>query len=110
MLFMMFCVMLAVSSAWAQETKKKSKKETTTFLIENMSCENCIRKIERNIAFEKGVTDLICDLPTRTVRVTYRTDQTNEQKLIAAFAKIDKPARALSDDEIPETVRNRRKR
>jgi Cu2+-exporting ATPase len=101
-LFIMLSAVIALSSASAQETKKKSKKVTTTFLIENMSCENCIRKIEKNIAFEKGVTDLICDLSTRTVKVTYRVDKTDEEKLIAAFEKIDKKARALKADEIPD--------
>jgi Cu2+-exporting ATPase len=103
-LFMMLGAIIVLSSASAQETKKKSKKETITFLIENMSCENCIKKIEKNIAFERGVTDLICDLSTHTVKVTYRVDKTDEKKLIAAFEKIDMKARALKDDEKPEAV------
>ena len=100
----MFCAIFAISAASAQETKKKSKKETTTFLIENMHCENCIKKIEKNIAFEKGVTDLTCDLSTLTAKVTYRPDKTDEKKLIAAFEKIDMKARALKEGEKPETV------
>jgi Cu2+-exporting ATPase len=105
----MLSVVIGLSSASAQETKKKSKKETVTFLIENMSCENCIKKIEKNIAFEKGVTDLICDLPTRTAKVTYRTDKTDEKKLIAAFEKIDMKAKALKDGEKPEATNDGRK-
>lgn len=104
----MLCAMLALSAASAQETKKK--KETVTFFIENMDCENCIRKIEKNIAFEKGVTDLKCDLSTRTVKVTYRTDKTDVKKLIAAFDKIDKKAKALNEDEKPETKPDGHKR
>ncbi|HCC53168.1 MAG TPA: cation transporter [Porphyromonadaceae bacterium] len=105
-LVIMFCAICAISSASAQETKKKSKKETTTFLIENMKCENCIKKIEKNIAFEKGVTDLTCDLSTLTATVTYRTDKTDEKKLITAFEKIDMKAKALKKEEKPEVKHN----
>jgi Cu2+-exporting ATPase len=103
-LVILFCAVVAISSAFAQETKKKSKKETTTFLIENMQCENCIKKIEKNIAFEKGVTDLTCDLSTHTAKITYRTDKTDEKKLITAFEKIDMKAKALKEGEKPEVI------
>ena len=102
-LIIVFCSVFAVSLASAQETKKKSKKETVTFFIESMDCENCIKKIEKNIAFEKGVTDLTCDLSAKTVKVIYRTDKTNVKKLLAAFDKIDKKAKVLKEDEKPET-------
>ncbi|MDR0573150.1 MAG: heavy-metal-associated domain-containing protein [Tannerella sp.] len=102
-LTVILCATFAFSWASAQETKSKSKKETTKFLIENMQCENCIKKIEKNIAFEKGVTDLKCDLNTHTVEVTYRSDKTTDEKLITAFKKIDMQAKVLKEGEIPET-------
>lgn len=101
-LVMMVCAMVTFSVACAQETKKKSNKETITFLIENMHCENCIKKIEKNIAFEKGVTDLKCDLSTLTAEVTFRTDKTTEAKLVTAFDKIGMNARALADGKKAE--------
>jgi Cu2+-exporting ATPase len=104
----MLSVVIGLSSASAQETKKKSKKETVTFLVENMNCENCIKKIEKNIAFEKGVTDLTCDLSTHTAKVTYRTDKTDEKKLVAAFEKIDMKAKALKDGEKSEATDDKR--
>ncbi len=101
-LLFMLCAMFTFSLASAQETKNKSKKETTKFLIENMHCDNCIKKIEKNIAFEKGVTDLKCDLNTHTVEVTYRSDKTTDEKLITAFKKIDMQAKVLKEGETPE--------
>lgn len=102
-LLLMLCAIFTCSVTSAQDgAKKKSKKETTKFLIENMHCENCVKKIEKNIAFEKGVTDLKCDLATTTVEVTYRTDKTTEEKLIEAFKKIDMNARKLKEGEKPE--------
>ena len=101
-LLMMACAMITFSMTYAQETKKKSSKETVTFLIENMHCQNCINKIEKNIAFEKGVTDLKCDLSTLTAEVTFRSDKTSEDKLVAAFDKIGMKARPLAEGEEPE--------
>ena len=75
-----------VSMTFAQEAKKK--KDSVTFFIEAMDCDHCIKKIEKNIAFEKGVTDLKCDLSTRTAIVTYKTDKTSKTRLAAAFKKI----------------------
>ena len=66
---------------------EKKKKDSVTFFIEAMDCDHCIKKIEKNIAFEKGVTDLKCDLSTRTAIVTYKTDKTSKTRLAAAFKK-----------------------
>ena len=71
---------------FAKDANKK--KDSVTFFIEAMDCDHCIKKIEKNIAFEKGVTDLKCDLSTRTAIVTYKTDKTSKTRLAAAFKKI----------------------
>ena len=101
-LLTMVCIVVAFSMSYAQDAPPKNKKETVTFLVENMHCDNCIKKIEKNIAFEKGVTDLACDLSTLTAEVTYRTDRTTEDKLIAAFQKIGMNARVLAEGEEPK--------
>lgn len=89
------CALLTCSISFAQETQKK--KETVTFFIESMNCEHCIKKIEKNIAFEKGVTDLQCDLTTRTAKVTYKTDKTSKTRLASAFQKIGMEAVPVDD-------------
>ena len=87
-LFILLCVVFAFTctTVSAQNAQKDTKK-TVTFVV-SMECENCVKKIEKNIAFERGVTDLKCELPSKTVQVTYRTDRTTEEKLVAAFKKI----------------------
>lgn len=92
----MLCAAVVCSTALAQGKKKKEK---VTFLVEGMDCNNCVKKIENNIAFEKGVTDLKCDLATRTAEVTYRTDKTSTAKLIAAFKKIGMGATPVEAEE-----------
>ncbi|MDH6533718.1 cation transporter [Parabacteroides sp. 52] len=93
------CAVFTFSLAYAQDGKKKSNKETLTFKVEGMDCANCVKKIEKNIAFAKGVTDLKCDLPTRTAEVTYRSDKTSEAKLKEAFKKIGMEAKTLKEGE-----------
>ena len=101
-LVVLFCAFFAASMASAQDSKAKNKKQTKKFFVESMDCDNCVKKIEKNISFEKGVTDLKCDLKTKIVEVTYRSDKTTDEKLLAAFEKIDKKAVVLKDGEKPK--------
>ncbi|MGL4519232.1 MAG: cation transporter [Phocaeicola sp.] len=87
-LFLCMVVMGLLTTTQAQEAKKTKEKVQVTFDISEMDCQSCVNKIEKNIAFEKGVTDLRCDLKAKTAQVTYRADRTSEAKLQAAFKKI----------------------
>ena len=89
LVFALLCAVMAVSVAFAENPKKK--KETVTFYVEGMHCDKCINKIEKNIAFEKGVTDLKCDLKTHTAEVTFKSAKTNKANLEKAFEKIGMP-------------------
>lgn len=82
----LLCSLFVFSLAFAQDGKKK--KDTVTFFVEAMDCDHCIKKIEKNISFEKGVTDLACNLTTRTATVTYNTGKTSKTRLAEAFKKI----------------------
>lgn len=70
----------------------KSERRTVIFDVE-IHCQNCINKIEKNIAFEPGVKDLICNLDDKTVTVVFDPAKTSVEQLQAAFAKINKPAK-----------------
>ena len=71
--------------------QKKSNRQTV-LLNCDLHCQGCCDKIMKNIAFEKGVKDIVCDLDTKTVAVTFDTRKTNLDTLLAAFARIGKPA------------------
>ena len=60
-----------------------------------LHCQGCCDKIMKNIAFEKGVKDIVCDLKTKTVTVTYDANKTDIPTLLKAFEKIGKPANIL---------------
>lgn len=98
LLMTLVCVLCACSIAFAQD-KPKKKKETVTFYVEEMECQNCVKKVERNIAFEKGVSDLRCNLTNRTAKVTYNTAKITPEQLAAAFKKIGMEAVIADEGE-----------
>ncbi len=88
-LFTLIIALMNVSVLFAQE-KKKANRETVVFNVE-IDCDGCIRKIEKNIAFEKGMIDMRIDKEKQQVTIVYNPKKTTEQKLREAFAKIGKP-------------------
>ena len=62
----------------------------------DLHCQGCCDKIMKNIAFEKGVKDIVCDLKNKTVTVTYDANKTDIPTLLKAFEKIGKPAKVLT--------------
>ena len=80
-------LLMSAFSVNAETFDKKKKKETVTYLV-SMTCENCQHRIESNIPYEKGVTDLKVDLPNKLVTIEYRTDKTTADKLKAAIKEM----------------------
>lgn len=62
----------------------------------DLHCQGCCDKIMKNIAFEKGVKDIVCDLETKTVKVTFDANKTDSETLLKAFEKIGKPAKVVT--------------
>ena len=65
----------------------------------DLHCQGCCDKIMKNIAFEKGVKDLVCDLKDKTVTVTYDANKTDIPSLLKAFENIGKPAKVKESKE-----------
>ena len=80
-------VLLVLMCMFAISSYARKENESVTFNVK-LDCENCINKIESNLAFEKGVKDLACSLEKQSVTVTYAADKTNVEDLKKGFAKI----------------------
>ena len=80
-------LLITLSSTAFSQDKKKNDKQQVTFDV-SMTCENCKKKIEKNIAFEKGVTDMKVDLPSKTVTIEYKENKTDSVKLKKAIEKL----------------------
>jgi copper chaperone CopZ len=72
--------------ASAQDTT--SNKTAVIKIKTSAICGSCKNRMEKNIAFEKGVTDVVLDLETKIVTVTYRPSKTNPDKIRTAISKI----------------------
>ncbi len=89
----MLALCLPVQSAWA-----KADKQTVKFYV-SLHCDACVQKVMKNIAFEKGVKDIVCSVEDQTVVVTYDANKTDIPTLQKAFAAINKPATLTPPDQ-----------
>lgn len=87
LLIILMALTLGMGAATAQD--KKAKKTETVKFVTNLDCENCAKKILNVIPFKKGVKDVVVDVPTKTVEVTFDTRKTNRERLVEELAKID---------------------
>ena len=83
----------------AQNKDKKKKTEEVVFLT-NMHCENCKKRIEKNISWEKGVKDLRIDLDDKKVTILYNPAKTNQKNLQAAIEKLGYTCEVIEPKEI----------
>ncbi|MDR0427539.1 MAG: cation transporter [Dysgonamonadaceae bacterium] len=90
---------IQVISAQNDTKEKKDNKEIVEFYVAGMHCKNCQKKIEKNIAFEKGVIDLNVDLENKIVTITFSKDKTNIEKLQKAFEKIGYATEIIDEEE-----------
>ena len=61
----------------------------------SIHCANCGKKVQENIAFEKGVKDLKVDVPGKTVTVTFNPAKTDTLKLKKALNKLGYQAEVI---------------
>jgi len=65
----------------------------------SMHCESCKKKIERDIAFEKGVKSIIVDLKEKTVTVKYNAEKNTDDKIAEAIRKLGYEVTILKNEE-----------
>lgn len=92
--------LMPMMSIWAKPNRQ------TVILSCDLHCQGCCDKIMKNIAFEKGVKDLVCDLKTKTVAVTFDAGKTDVPTLLKAFEKIGKPATVKETDQTKQRESN----
>lgn len=93
-LFIIICLLFSFpfQGEGRERGSKRSNSRQVVVLSCDLHCQGCCDKIMKNIAFEKGVKDLVCDLKTKTVTVTFDAAKTDVPTLLKAFEKIGKPA------------------
>ena len=86
LIIIMTALMAFAVSSFAGPKKKGELKEVT-FNV-HLHCANCVKKVQENIAFEKGVKGLDVSLENQTVTVKYDAAKTSEETLCQAIEKL----------------------
>ena len=77
---------VTVAEQQAQKSKKaKAEIKEVNFHV-HLHCANCVKKVQDNIAFEKGVKDL--HVTQHSIVIKYDVAKTNEDNLKAAIEKL----------------------
>ena len=61
-------------------------------------CDMCKARIEKSMAYEKGVQSAVLDVPSKVLTVTYRVDKTSPEALRSAVQKTGYDADELTAD------------
>ncbi len=106
----MLCLLGVAFQAQAQKKKtqkKTTKKKVATIQIKTSSqCEMCKERIEKAMAYERGVKSAVLDVESKILTVTYKTRKTNPDKIRKVVSKIgydadDVPAWKKAYDQLP---------
>lgn len=75
---------------------KKSKAEIKEVIFHaHLHCNNCVKKIQENISFEKGVKGLEVSLEKQTIAVRYDAAKTSVETLKVAIEKLNVPVKSV---------------
>lgn len=89
LLVALFATVSANSFAQAPQKEKKAQAtiEEVTF-VTTIDCKNCVKKVEANLPYEKGIKDMKVTLADKTVWIKYDSSKTNKEKLAKAINKL----------------------
>lgn len=81
--------LFALLGAFTTVAAQKNQKDTTVCYKVSMECMACKAKIEKNIAFEKGVKAFDVNLAEKTVKVKFNKTKNTTEKLKLALENLD---------------------
>ena len=87
-ILLMAIVALITFPVIVTEAHAQKKKTETVVFDTGITCNNCKKKIEDNLPFEKGVKDLSVDVPSKKVTVVYDPSRTNAEDIRKAIEKL----------------------
>lgn len=85
-----------VGKTYAQESAQVMKKGEQTIKIQtNLHCESCKTTIENDLAFLKGVKEVVADVTSKIVTVTYSAKKTNPESIVARIKALGYEANVI---------------
>lgn len=85
-LFALLAMVVGVSTAAPKE--KVEKKIVTVVFTTDLDCHHCAQKVMNSIPYEKGIKDVVVDVPTKTVTVKFDVAKNSIEGLTKAFESI----------------------
>jgi copper chaperone CopZ len=85
-------------TAPAAATQTKTTGATTAQFKTSAVCDMCKARIEKSLAYEKGVQSAVLDVPSKVLTVTYRADKTSPEALRTAVQKTGYDADEVTAD------------
>ncbi|MDR2652346.1 MAG: heavy-metal-associated domain-containing protein [Prevotellaceae bacterium] len=79
---------LLVGLFFAATTIAATKTSEVTFYV-NVHCHQCLKRIDKNVPFIKGVVNYKASLEDKSLKITYNPDKTNEETLKKEVEKAD---------------------
>lgn len=89
--FTFLVTFLTVTAVFAKDIR------VVVFKVSQMQCDNCVKKVQTYMRFEKGLKDLSTELNTKTVTITYDAEKTNVKQLQAGFEKFNYKAEFVKE-------------
>lgn len=91
---------LTVLVAMPKTSSAQKKEEIKEVCISaSMHCQSCQKKIEREIAFEKGVKAVSANLEDKKVTIKYDASKNTDEKLAEAIKKLGYEVKILKTEE-----------
>ncbi len=91
--FLKFCAVVAVALcvvAQAEAKEKKAKREMESIcFITDIDCPTCEKKIMNILPFQKGVKDVVVDLPNKSITVVYDGEKSDKKELAQVLKGLD---------------------
>ncbi|KAB2867600.1 MAG: heavy-metal-associated domain-containing protein, partial [Bacteroidales bacterium] len=88
---------IALMVANTTETYAQKKVDKTVVYEVSMHCKSCKAKIERDLAFEKGVKEVTATLDEKLVTVKYDDAKTTPEKIAEAIKKLGFEAKVVEE-------------
>lgn len=99
-------IMIIICFSFVTACGQTAKKVEEVKIKTSAMCGMCKERIEKNMAFEKGVTAVSLDVETKIVTISYKPSKTNVEELCKAISKIgydanDVPADKAAYEKLP---------
>lgn len=92
--------LIALTTLFTTSVKAQKAKETAELKIKTSAqCEMCKNRIEKAMAYEKGIKSSHLDVKTATLTVIYRPSKTKEENILKAISKTGYDANGIEADK-----------